>query len=274
MPRQPPDPSQASQESSDKPEPSEIRISTPPAAQSNTRPTRRFANRVWRSTLRKEASQQAVRPGAVAILPGSPLFDKCLQLASDTALPIVDLLQEPAWEMPDHLLQAVWARIVPGGRSPLGDGIEQSSALLQAARSSGTSFLLTLPRDHFLWQADAFCETVHDSGLCLCDEPGFDNILLASMRLPTWPAVDAQLTALECAGHFACLPFPAEGPSRLSLPTLLGLHTPLVQRRTPICDGAGNSSSADWSSLGPNLAICPNRSSHIWHTADQTTHSL
>ena len=114
------------------------------------------------STLRKEACHQAVRPAAVAVLPGSPLFDKCLLLASNTALPVVNLLQEPAWEMPDHLLQAVWARVVPALAALAGD-----LPLLQMASSNPRPPGPQVPHSYSpcpettFFGRPAFCETVH-----------------------------------------------------------------------------------------------------------------
>ena len=100
-----------------------------------------------------------------------------------------------------------------GDLRSLADGIEQPTAVLQAARSSGASLLLSLPRDHFLWQAAAFCEQVHDSSLNLCPEPSSDHIIIimCSVRLPSWPCRDVTLAALEARGTT-----PSDSQSRLT----------------------------------------------------------
>ncbi|CAE7261964.1 unnamed protein product [Symbiodinium sp. CCMP2592] len=152
---------------------------------------------------------------------------------------------------------AIWSRVVLGliaDLSSLTPHLNEACAFLQAIRSSGASALLFLPADHFLFQAPPFCEALHDGGLFLCPEPDSERILIATAPLPTWPCVDPGLAALEAAGRFAAMPLsttPAQPPT---LASALQCHGELAHDRAPICDGAGNTSSADWSRPQPSPA--------------------
>ncbi|CAE7261995.1 unnamed protein product [Symbiodinium sp. CCMP2592] len=177
--------------------------------------------------------------------------------ARDANVCAIDLSQEDGQELPDLLLQAIWSRVVLGliaDLSSLAPHLDEACAFLQAIRSSGASALLFLPADHFLFQAPPFCEALHDGGLFLCPEPDAERILITTAPLPTWPCVDPGLAALEAAGRFAAMPLsttPAQPPT---LASALQCHGELAHDRAPICDGAGNTSSADWSRPQPSPA--------------------
>ncbi|CAE7432178.1 HMGB3 [Symbiodinium sp. CCMP2592] len=181
----------------------------------------------------------------------------CLRHARDANVCAIDLSREDSQDLPDLLLQAIWSRVVLGliaDLSSLTPHLDEACAFLQAIRSSGASALLFLPADHFLFQAPPFCEALHDGGLFLCPEPDSERILIATAPLPTWPCVDPGLAALEAAGRFAAMPLsttPAQPPT---LASALQCHGELAHDRAPICDGAGNTSSADWSRPQPSPA--------------------
>ncbi|CAE7249806.1 unnamed protein product [Symbiodinium sp. CCMP2592] len=114
------------------------------------------------------------------------------------------------------------------------------------------SALFFRPPNHFFFQSEPFCEAVHDGGLFLCPEPDSDRVILATAPLPTWPCADPGLAALEAAGMFAAMPLSTRAAQPLALTSALQTHGDLVKNRAPICDGAGNASSADWSHPQPS----------------------
>ncbi|CAE7198646.1 unnamed protein product [Symbiodinium sp. CCMP2592] len=179
--------------------------------------------------------------------PQPPMGITCLRHAQDADVCAIDLSLEDPQHMPDLLLQAIWARVVLGvlaDLSSLAPHVEEACAFLQAIRSSGASAILFLPADHFLFQASPFSEALHDGGLFLCPEPASDRIIIFTAPLPTWPCADIGLAALEAAGML-----------------IRGSSAPpgeLVHNRAPICDGAGNASSADWSKPKPSPTAMQN----------------
>ena len=150
----------------------------------------------------------------------------------------------------EDLLQCLWCRAVValvGCLTTFASSPEVASIIVQAARASGTSIFLTLPRKHDWWASEAFTSTVQDSGLNLCPCPDEEDIFFASCALPTWPLQDDHLTALEIAGRLSCLSTNGSPDRCKSLASLLNRTRPFVAHRPPICDGAGNVSSADHS---------------------------
>ena len=150
----------------------------------------------------------------------------------------------------EDLLQCLWCRAVValvGCLATFASSAEAASVIIQAARASGTSIFLTLRRKHAWWASEAFTSTVQDSGLNICPCPDKEHIFLASCALPTWPLQDDHLTALEIAGRLSCLSTNGSPDRCKSLASLLNRTRPFVAHRPPICDGAGNVSSADHS---------------------------
>ena len=216
---------------------------------------RSFANRVWTSPSYKRARQQEkFDPPQVLLLDTSgPLGARCKALADPEAIPFLEPSRAPQEQEAHLMLQCLWSRsiiAIIASLPTIAPHEEIALSLLQAIKvikASSAIAILTVPRDHSLLRSPQLAACLHDAAFHMCPSPCHGEVILASLKLPTWPCPDSELLALEALGRISKLPLRLGHITEITYTSLLKTSGPFVAHRPPICDGAGAPSSADHS---------------------------